>query len=92
MQATRKSVVKMGSLGLVFALVIAGAVYLYSQEREAGGSAGASPDTDSTASAVKDSSAGDQKAASAVPVEVSAVFRGDVHDYILQNATVDTEE
>jgi membrane fusion protein, multidrug efflux system len=47
---------------------------------------------DSSVVAATDSSADVRKPVTAVPVEVSSVTRGDVHDYILQNATLDTED
>ena len=48
---------------------------------------------DSLAKADSTKKAEEQKReASAVPVEVAVVERGEVHDFILQNSTVDTEE
>ncbi|MBN2287717.1 MAG: efflux RND transporter periplasmic adaptor subunit [Candidatus Glassbacteria bacterium] len=57
------------------------------EEGKADSTAAADSSADSTA--VADSAKARE---AAVPVEISPVKRGDVHDYILQNATVDTEE
>ncbi|MEA2062847.1 MAG: efflux RND transporter periplasmic adaptor subunit [Gemmatimonadota bacterium] len=76
---------------LVFLLLAGGFVLLTGCDKGKGDETAAGSDKDSTA--VADSADQDStEVVLAVPVEVSGVKMGDVHDYILQNATVDTEE
>ena len=82
----------------VFLLIVIAVVFLICCGKEENNSAaeGSSNDSTATADSIADSTAAADSAkdreATAVPVEVSSVLRGDVHDYILQNATIDTEE
>ncbi|HUU28061.1 MAG TPA: efflux RND transporter periplasmic adaptor subunit [archaeon] len=86
-----KAILGSGSLRLIFILVVTAAVIFFSYGRVDNASASKNTKADSTAQAEKDSSAA-QREVNAVPVEITEVRRGVVNDYILQNATVDTEE
>jgi len=82
----------------VFFLILATGVFLFGcgKGKNSSDEEGSSSDSTATADSSADSTAAadsaEDREAAAVPVEISPVLRGDVHDYILQNATVDTEE
>jgi len=84
MHPKRKFPARFGFLALVFSLAAVTAVFLYSRGSGGDGAAAAGLDSESTAVTDSSSSGGDRETAMAVPVEVA--------NYILQNATVDTEE
>ena len=82
MYAKLKSISRTNSLRLLVLLIVIAAVFHISSGEG----------DNSTAAAEVGSPKEDREAARGVPVEVSCLQRGDVHDYILQNTTVDTEE
>ncbi|HUU28054.1 MAG TPA: efflux RND transporter periplasmic adaptor subunit [archaeon] len=86
-----KSWTPAGTLRLIFLLFLIAASFFLCCKKGNNAPAGKDAKADSTAQAEKDSLAAEREAA-AVPVEISPMRRGDVYDYILQNATVDTEE
>ncbi len=92
MSAKLKSLIKTNSFRLSILLIAIVAVFHISYGRGDNNTAAADSSSDSTAAAENASPAENQEPARGVPVEVSCVQRGDVHDYILQNTTVDTEE
>ena len=102
MNAFGKYIKGMGSLRQALLLITAAAIFTVccgkgkdnpeGSDSNNDSTATADSSADSTATADTSSSDKDKKELTFVPVEISSVELGEVYDYILQNATVDTEE